>query len=101
MTISVSYKYVQTKGKGLMWYVSLFVMLDINECANSTANSCEHICENTPGSYKCSCPKGFTDDGKNNGVGCIADSEFPWIKFSVGKFLGNLISTCLYSHMSL
>ncbi|XP_055812682.1 wall-associated receptor kinase 2-like [Solanum dulcamara] len=61
---------------------------DINECANSTANSCEYICENTPGSYKCSCPKGFTDDGKNNGVGCIANSEFPWIKFSVGMGVG-------------
>ncbi|KAK4359592.1 hypothetical protein RND71_021821 [Anisodus tanguticus] len=64
---------------------------DIDECADPNANSCEQICINTPGSYNCSCPEGFTGDGKNNGRGCIApnsNSEFPWIKFSVGMGVG-------------
>ncbi|XP_016451332.1 wall-associated receptor kinase 2-like [Nicotiana tabacum] len=65
--------------------------LDIDECADPNANSCETICINTPGSYNCSCPEGYTGDGKKNGRGCIApssNSEFPWIKFSVGMGVG-------------
>ncbi|CAN4097071.1 unnamed protein product [Withania somnifera] len=61
---------------------------DINECENSTAKPCEHICINTPGSYYCSCPKGYTDEGENDGRGCISNSEFPWIKLSVGMGVG-------------
>ncbi|MCD9641630.1 hypothetical protein HAX54_027945 [Datura stramonium] len=44
-----------------------------------------------PGSYNCSCPEGYTGDGKKNSRGCIApnsNSEFPWIKFSVGMGVG-------------
>lgn len=65
-------------------------MVDIDECANPNTNSCEQNCINIPGSYNCSCPQGYTGDGKKNGRGCnaiISNSEFPWIKFSVGKFL--------------
>ena len=38
----------------------LFMFLDVDEC-NSTRNlsRCDDICENTNGSYKCSCRKGF------------------------------------------
>ncbi|KAH0632155.1 hypothetical protein KY289_035098 [Solanum tuberosum] len=63
---------------------------DIDECRNSTSNTCEHNnCINTLGSYKCFCPKGYTDDGENNGRVCIAtNSEFPWIKFSIGMGVG-------------
>ncbi|KAK4342719.1 hypothetical protein RND71_038535 [Anisodus tanguticus] len=64
---------------------------DIDECADPNGNSCEQICINTPGSYNCSCPEGFTGDGRKNGRGCIApssNSEFPWIKFSVGMGVG-------------
>ncbi|WCJ21991.1 Wall-associated kinase family protein [Euphorbia peplus] len=32
---------------------------DINECEDSELNNCEMICENTVGSYNCSCPKGY------------------------------------------
>nr|GMD43341.1 wall-associated receptor kinase 2-like [Ipomoea batatas] len=45
------------------------------------------------GSYRCSCPDGYSGDGKKNGSGCIApnnNSEFPWIKFSVGLGVGFL-----------
>ncbi|XP_009601376.1 wall-associated receptor kinase 2-like [Nicotiana tabacum] len=64
---------------------------DIDECADPNANSCEKICVNTPGSYNCSCPEGYTGDGRKNGRGCNApssNSEFPWIKFSVGMGVG-------------
>ncbi|KAH0632777.1 hypothetical protein KY284_035563 [Solanum tuberosum] len=64
---------------------------DIDECADPNTNSCEQICTNTPGSYNCSCPEGFSGDGRKNGRGCIApnsNSEFPWIKFSVGMSVG-------------
>ncbi|KAK4730446.1 hypothetical protein R3W88_023434 [Solanum pinnatisectum] len=64
---------------------------DIDECADPNTNSCEKICTNIPGSYNCSCPEGYTGDGRKNGRGCIApnsNSEFPWIKFSVGMGVG-------------
>ncbi|KAJ8533778.1 hypothetical protein K7X08_007102 [Anisodus acutangulus] len=58
---------------------------DIDECADPRTNSCEKNCTNTPGSFYCSCPNGYTGDGKNDSRGCIApSSEFLWIKFSVG-----------------
>lgn len=38
-------------------YFSLF-NIDIDEC-RSGAHSCQHICQNTPGSYGCSCFKGY------------------------------------------
>uniref|UniRef100_M1BNK4 ATP binding protein n=1 Tax=Solanum tuberosum TaxID=4113 RepID=M1BNK4_SOLTU len=57
---------------------------DIDECADPNTNSCESICINIPGSYNCSCPDGYTDDGKKDGRGCIAPyCEFPWINFSL------------------
>ncbi|XP_016498782.2 wall-associated receptor kinase 2 [Nicotiana tabacum] len=60
---------------------------DIDECVHP--NTCEENCTNTPGSYICSCPDGYTDDGKKDGRGCIAPySEFPWIKFSIGTGVG-------------
>ncbi|OIT28237.1 PREDICTED: wall-associated receptor kinase 2-like [Nicotiana attenuata] len=62
---------------------------DIDECAYPNTNSCEKICINTQGSYNCSCPEGHTGNGKKNGSGCIAlNSEFPWIKFSIGVGVG-------------
>ncbi|XP_019187823.1 PREDICTED: putative wall-associated receptor kinase-like 16 [Ipomoea nil] len=66
---------------------------DIDECADPNKNNCEKICTNTAGSHKCSCPDGYRGDGKKNGSGCIApnnNSEFPWIKFSVGLGAGFL-----------
>lgn len=34
-------------------------IIDINECLNETTQNCEQICENTIGSYKCSCRLGY------------------------------------------
>ena len=38
--------------------LSLSLPLDINECAIKPSR-CDHICTNLPGSYICSCRKGF------------------------------------------
>ena len=48
-------------------YVSLFS--DINECADSTLNTCHQNahCLNIPGSYQCACKVGYT----GNGIQCI------------------------------
>lgn len=39
---------------------------DVNECWTSPGRLCQHTCENTPGSYRCSCATGFVlaADGK-------------------------------------
>ncbi|KAL1178162.1 hypothetical protein V6Z11_A03G078900 [Gossypium hirsutum] len=41
---------------------------DINEC--ETLKPCSGTCHNLPGSYNCSCPKGFEGDGQKKGTGC-------------------------------
>lgn len=38
--------------------ILLLILLDINEC-ESLNGGCEHICENIPGTYRCSCYKGW------------------------------------------
>ncbi|XP_027337253.1 wall-associated receptor kinase 1-like [Abrus precatorius] len=49
--------------------------LDVDECKGS--NDCIHRekCKNYPGSYNCSCRKGFVGDGKVNGSGCKKDTN--------------------------
>ncbi|XP_042039575.1 wall-associated receptor kinase-like 1 [Salvia splendens] len=46
---------------------------DINECADDSTNTCvsNSICENVPGTFHCSCPKGYIGDGKKDGTNCI------------------------------
>lgn len=46
--------------------------IDINECASSTSNDCEHRCTNTLGSYSCSCNSGYrlNSDGRTCGGNC-------------------------------
>ncbi|XP_057486998.1 putative wall-associated receptor kinase-like 16 [Actinidia eriantha] len=66
---------------------------DIDECADPNSNDCDDhaICTNTPGSFNCSCVKGYLGDGRKDGHGCIAkSSQFPVIKFSLGLSLGFL-----------
>ncbi|KAK4392331.1 Wall-associated receptor kinase [Sesamum angolense] len=66
------------------------VRRDINECENNPCD--EHgICINTPGSFNCSCKKGYFGDGTKDGRGCIAEnSQFPVAKFSLGISFGFL-----------
>ncbi|KAF3645420.1 putative high mobility group B protein 1-like isoform X1, partial [Capsicum annuum] len=66
---------------------------DIDECADPSTNTCEKNCTNTPGSFYCTCPDGYNDDGKKDGYSCIppySDHQVPWFKFSLGKYLGKL-----------
>ena len=40
--------------------IYIFIFSDIDECdPDKSLQRCNQICENTPGSYKCSCEKGF------------------------------------------
>lgn len=52
------------------WKFVLFFLLffsDVNECRYYPGRLCAHKCENTLGSYKCSCTSGFklANDGRN------------------------------------
>ena len=50
----IDYNYHET------FYLCL-ISLDKNECSEGT-DTCSHICVNTVGSYKCSCPTGYQLD---------------------------------------
>lgn len=47
--------------------LSVFVIADINECRRYPGRLCAHKCENTPGSYYCTCTMGFklSADGRS------------------------------------
>ncbi|KAG8377042.1 hypothetical protein BUALT_Bualt09G0126900 [Buddleja alternifolia] len=62
---------------------------DINECRNNPCD--EHgTCKNTPGTFSCSCKKGYSGDGIKGRGGCIANSQFPVTKFALGLSFGCL-----------
>ena len=48
---------------GLHW------VSDIDECKT---DPCIKKCNNFPGGFNCSCPKGYEGDGKKIGTGCRA-----------------------------
>ena len=35
-------------------------LIDVDECSNTGLNDCSQLCENTNGSYQCSCASGFS-----------------------------------------
>lgn len=57
---------------------------DVDECEQPNDNDCVKICENTVGSYKCSCPRWFRGNGKSDGTRCSRDYQL-LIKITVGK----------------
>ncbi|KAK8918807.1 Wall-associated receptor kinase 2 [Platanthera zijinensis] len=64
---------------------------DINECEDPETSPCTNICENTIGSYACSCPHGYSGDGKKSGKGCNkTTTKFPLVQTVAGGGLGFL-----------
>ncbi|RWR79324.1 putative wall-associated receptor kinase-like protein 16 [Cinnamomum micranthum f. kanehirae] len=65
---------------------------DIDECLDQTKNPCKGNCNNTVGSFICTCPEGTHGDPHNKeGDGCIKDSkEFPVLKVFLGTGLSLL-----------
>ncbi|KAM0953543.1 putative protein kinase RLK-Pelle-WAK family [Dioscorea sansibarensis] len=62
---------------------------DIDECASDQkTHNCSMLCVNTPGSYYCSCPRGYYGDGKINGTACTKKSKL--LQLVLGCALGSL-----------
>ena len=54
-------------------YLMNVTCTDVDECEEGGANDCQQLCDNTEGSYVCSCTDGFTlaDSSNCTGTGCI------------------------------
>ncbi|KAH9289305.1 hypothetical protein KI387_033422, partial [Taxus chinensis] len=68
----------------------------VDECRSTELNLCAEpskggVCHNFPGSYNCSCAKGYRGDGFQNGTGCQARTSnqgvVPAIAGSVSSFV--------------
>ena len=44
----------------LLLFSFLDWLIDVDECSNTGLNDCSQLCENTNGSYQCSCANGFS-----------------------------------------
>ncbi|KMT14782.1 hypothetical protein BVRB_4g075470 [Beta vulgaris subsp. vulgaris] len=71
---------------------------DFNECAAGPNNPCisTAVCANNPGSYICSCPSGYSGDGKKSGSGCVknidtSSSSLKKITLGLGISLGAML----------
>ena len=52
-----------------MPYISNSIFFsEIDECADAALNDCEHVCNNTVGSYDCDCNTGY--DLQADGISC-------------------------------
>ena len=68
----------------------LFYLTDVNEC-NTGVHSCEHKCQNTPGSYGCSCFYGYrqrADMQTCEGRLCNTNTTLDQIQLEDGCFQG-------------
>ncbi|GFY85546.1 wall associated kinase 5 [Actinidia rufa] len=64
---------------------------DIDECMISSP--CNMTCHNLPGTYNCSCPKGFEGDGSKHGSGCrqIPSKRLPLVNIALGISISMLV----------
>ncbi|XP_042042031.1 wall-associated receptor kinase-like 6 isoform X2 [Salvia splendens] len=74
---------------------------DIDECADNSTNTCvsNSICQNGPGMFRCSCPKGYIGDGKKDGTGCIPQPPSKTkliILTGIGSGMGFLLLVSLF-----
>ena len=68
------------------YYATVYVPLDINECAMGTDNCApEATCTNTEGSFTCTCNHGYTGSGT----------------VCTGRFLGPLFVSMIYRSLYL
>ena len=59
-------------------YIHFFSIADFDECFNNPCHS-NATCNNTLGSFLCTCNKGFTGDGRNcTGMKCKCKPSFPF-----------------------
>ncbi|TVU12703.1 hypothetical protein EJB05_46357, partial [Eragrostis curvula] len=61
---------------------------DIDECVSPLTYPCYGVCNNTKGSYTCSCPQGTTGDPKKANCTEAPDPKQPEPKLAIDKELG-------------
>ena len=59
----------------MVYCMSLVDSVDVDECKNPELNHCSGHCNNTEGSFTCSCPSGMFGDGRKEGSGCSEMSK--------------------------
>ena len=75
---------------------SCMYCIDNNECRSNDTNSCHQVCNNTPGSYTCSCNVGYRlgSDGRT----CTGEPWHSKIQKKLAKFkvtgLSNMYIWC-------
>ena len=72
--------------------------VDINECTELT-HSCDHNCNNTEGSYTCSCRDGYLLDG--DGRGCTGKRSHTYYNHTIyirTYMTVNLLKNFLFRH---
>ena len=75
-----------------------FSILDVDECSNNTCHS-NATCNNTIGSFHCTCKKGFTGDGRNcTGMKCRCKPSFPFSCYYYSSLL--LLAIFIYHSFS-
>ena len=69
--------------------IAQIIITDVDECDAAT-NTCDAnaVCENTQGSYTCTCMSGYTGDGKEcTGIYVVVFSLFLKFRFKVNVYL--------------
>ena len=72
--------------------MSLFLIADVDECAHSSLCQCslQAECNNTVGSYQCTCRGGYVDvDPSNPGAHCTGEGDCGKFKSRQYTLYGN------------